>query len=71
MLAALFLAEIVLGLASRLAPQANVLLIGLPAKLLVAFSVLSVTLLLFPGAMDGLLGNVGKAFESGLRGLGA
>ena len=33
-LAALFVAEVVLGIASRFAPQANIFLLGLPAKVI-------------------------------------
>ena len=68
-LAALFLAEIVLGLAGRFAPQANVLLLGLPAKLLLTFSLLTVSFLLFPEAMDGVTGGVRDAFNEGLSAL--
>jgi flagellar biosynthesis protein FliR len=68
--AALFLVEVVLGLASRFAPQANVFLLGLPAKLLVTFSVVSVALLLFPEAIDGLLRLTADTFTQTLQGLG-
>lgn len=70
-LAALFLAEVVLGLAARFAPQANIFLLGLPAKLLVTFSVSGVVLLFFPEAMDHVLSVVEETFTNGLRGLAA
>lgn len=54
-LAALFITEVVLGLASRFAPQANVFLVGLPAKIVAAFASLGAVLLLVPETMDGLL----------------
>ncbi|HVL99745.1 MAG TPA: flagellar biosynthetic protein FliR [Egibacteraceae bacterium] len=66
---ALFIVEVVLGLASRFAPQANVFLLGLPAKLLIALSMVSVALLLFPEAMDGLLRATAGTFTDGLRAL--
>lgn len=67
---ALFLTEVVLGLASRFAPQANVFLLGLPAKLLITLSMVTVALLLFPEAMDGLLHSTSATFTDGLRALG-
>lgn len=68
-LSALFLAEIVLGLAGRFAPQANILLLGLPAKLLLTFSMLTVSFLLFPEAIDGVTGGIRDAFLDGLDAL--
>lgn len=68
---ALFLTEVVLGLASRFAPQANIFLLGLPAKLLIALSMVTVALLLFPEAMDGLLRMTSATFTDGLRALRA
>lgn len=70
-LAALFLVEVVLGLASRLAPQANVFLLGIPAKLLLTLAVVSSSLLLFPGVLDGLTRAIGDTFADALRALGA
>lgn len=67
---ALFLTEVVLGLASRFAPQANVFLLGLPAKILIALSMVTVALLLFPDAMDGLVRSTGTTFTDGIRALG-
>jgi flagellar biosynthetic protein FliR len=68
-LAALFLAEIVLGVAGRFAPQANLLLLGLPAKLLLTLSLIAVSFLLFPEAMDGVLGSVRDTFRDGIDAL--
>lgn len=70
-LSALFLTEVVLGVASRFAPQANVFLLGLPAKLFVTMSMVSVALLLFPEAMDGLLRISGDTFADSLQGMRA
>jgi flagellar biosynthesis protein FliR len=54
-LGALFLTEVVLALAARAAPQANVFAVGLPAKVLVTFVVLGSTLVFLPGHVAGLL----------------
>lgn len=70
-LAALFIVELVLGFASRFAPQANVFLIGLPAKLFVALLMSAVSALLWPEAIDGVMRIVEESFTAGLRGLRA
>lgn len=54
-LSGLFLLELVLGLASRFAPQANVFILGLPAKLLITFMLSGVVVVLFPEAMGGVV----------------
>ena len=59
-LASLLLAEVVLGLAGRFAPQANVLLLGLPAKLLIAATVVGTTMLTMPEAVRGLVAESGS-----------
>jgi flagellar biosynthetic protein FliR len=64
--AALFLIEVVLALASRFAPQANVFLLGMPLKILVALGTLGVVTLIFPEAVDGLLAAVRDAFNDGI-----
>lgn len=69
LVSALFLTEVVLGVASRFAPQANVFLLGLPAKLLIALSMATAVVLLFPEAMDGLLHSTGDTFTDSLRAL--
>jgi flagellar biosynthesis protein FliR len=63
--------ELALGLAARFAPQANVFLLGLPAKLLAAITVVGSAWVLFPDAMDRTQGTVARSFEAALRGLGA
>ncbi len=68
-LSALFLLEVVLGLGARLAPQANVFLLGLPAKLLLTLAVVTAALALFPGTLDALLTAMGETFVRALRGL--
>lgn len=69
-LAVLFLVEIVLGVAARFAPQANVFLVGMPAKLLVTFMVVGTCLLLFPEAVDGVLVTARETAVEVLRALG-
>ncbi len=52
-LAALFLAEMVLGVAARMLPEANIFLLGLPVKLGVVFVAVGVVLLSFPSVLRG------------------
>ncbi len=66
----LIMVELALGLASRFAPQANVFLLGLPAKLLTSLTVVASSWVLFPDAMAGVESTVARGFEVGLRGLG-
>lgn len=61
----LFLIEFLLGLGSRLAPQANVFIIGLPAKAMAALAAVSVILVAFPDAVDQVMAN----FEDAVRAL--
>jgi flagellar biosynthetic protein FliR len=65
-LAALFVVEVLLGIASRFAPQANVFLIGLPAKVVTAFASVTAVLLLVPETMDGMLSIVRDTFRDAL-----
>lgn len=67
--AALFLTEVVLGLAARFAPQANVLMLGLPVKVLVLLLTVGLVLLLFPEAMAGVFASMERTFVDGIRGL--
>ena len=70
-LAALFITEVILGIAARFAPQANVFLIGFPAKLIAAFASVGAVLLLMPDTMDGVLDIVTRTFRDALTGFGA
>jgi flagellar biosynthetic protein FliR len=54
LLAALFLADIALGLLARSAPDLNVFLVGLPGKLLLTLSLVGLTLPLLPRAVESL-----------------
>lgn len=69
--ASLFLSEVVLGLASRFAPQANVLMLGLPLKIIVLLTTVPLVLLLFPEALAGMLDLVDQGFLDGINGLRA
>lgn len=51
MLAALFLAEVALGLLSRAAPQINILVIGFNVKVLVLVFLVGLTIAVLPGAV--------------------
>lgn len=66
---ALFLVEVVLGLASRFSPQANVFLLGLPAKLLITLLLVSTSFMLFPEAMAGVMEMMERAFVDTLEAL--
>jgi flagellar biosynthetic protein FliR len=68
-LAALFIAEIVLGIAARFAPQSNVFLIGLPVKIFAALASVSAVLLLVPETMNGVLDIVKDTFRTTLLGM--
>ena len=68
-LAALFIAEVVLGIAARFAPQSNVFLIGLPVKIFAALASVSAVLLLVPETMDGVLNIVQDTFRTALLGM--
>jgi flagellar biosynthesis protein FliR len=65
-LAALFAAEVALGLLGKAAPQLNILVIGFAAKTIVALLLLGLTLAMLPEATESLLGRavrtVGRAF---------
>jgi flagellar biosynthesis protein FliR len=52
MLAALFLAEVALGLLSRAAPQINILVIGFNVKVLALIFLTGLTLAVLPGAVE-------------------
>ena len=61
-MAALFLAEIVLGVGSRMLPQANVFLVGLPLKQLLAMSLAVAVVAAFPSVVSGLAGDIENLF---------
>lgn len=63
-LAALFAAEVALGLLGKAAPQLNILTLGFAARSLLAFVLLAATLFLLPESVDSL---VGRAVTNGVR----
>ncbi len=70
-LAALFLTEVGLGIATRFAPQANVFSLGLPGKLLAAMLSVGLVFAAFPSAVDGALDSTRDTIVTVIRGLGA
>ncbi|MFK7918432.1 MAG: flagellar biosynthetic protein FliR [Ilumatobacter sp.] len=54
-LAALFVAEISLGLLGKAAPQMNILVIGFAAKTFIAFGLLSITVVALPNTVESIL----------------
>lgn len=61
----IFLLELTLALGARLAPQANVFILGLPAKVAVAIFATGVVLTTLPNAADEVM----RSFEDGFRAL--
>ncbi len=68
-LSALLLSELALGVASRLLPQANVFLLGLPLKILVVLAVVVVSVNSFPQVMDWMLVEMERTMERVLMGM--
>lgn len=58
LLAALFLAEVAMGLLARAAPQMNVFVLGFPVKILLTLMLVGLAIPLLPDAVSGLLGQV-------------
>lgn len=69
-LAALFVAEIVIALSSRFAPQANLFILGLPLRILLVLLGGSTVLLLFPETAQGLLARMTDGMQLLVRGMG-
>ena len=55
LLAALFLAEVALGLLSKAAPQMNIFMVGFPVKILLTLMLAGLALPLLPSSMNSLL----------------
>jgi len=66
--ATLLVAEVLLGMASRLVPQFNVFLLGLPAKIYITLAILSVLILRFGGLTGNMIELIDDAFDDVLRG---
>ena len=70
-LGVMLMLELAFGLAARFSPQANVLMLGLPAKVLTSITVMGSVWVLFPDAISNAQRTIGQATEATLRGLGA
>lgn len=68
-LAALFLVEMALGLATRMVPQINAFLVGLPAKILVSLLLASVVAVAMPRLMGGVLDETWRVFSDAIGGM--
>jgi flagellar biosynthesis protein FliR len=68
--AALMIAEVALGVASRFAPQANVFALGLPLKLIAALSTVGLVIGGFPSAISGSMDATRETIITTIRGLG-
>ncbi|GGI06727.1 flagellar biosynthetic protein FliR [Egicoccus halophilus] len=66
----LLMLELAMGLAARFAPQANVFMLGMPAKILAAITVVGSAWVLFPDAIALVESSVVRSLEAALRGLG-
>jgi flagellar biosynthesis protein FliR len=71
LLAALFLAEVALGLLSKAAPQMNVFMVGFPAKIVLVLALAGLALPLLPGAVSSLVDNAIRAGSELADGFGA
>ena len=69
-LAALFLADVALGLLTRAAPQLNAIMLAFPLKILLTLALLGFALPLLPGSVDGLLDRVNDSTATVLRAFG-
>lgn len=69
-LAALFLVELALGLATRMVPQINAFLVGLPAKIIVSLVLVSLVAMTVPSLMGGVLGEMWGIFSDAVAGMG-
>ena len=69
-LAALFLAELVLGVAARMLPEANVFLLGLPVKLLIALLAAAAVLLSFPTFVNASLAEMADVMRAVISSFG-
>jgi flagellar biosynthesis protein FliR len=68
--AALFLAEIAVGLINRALPQVNVMMLTLPVKSVLAMGVLAVSIPVMARALEELFGTMGSQLGGIVRGLG-
>lgn len=69
LLAALFLADVALGLLTRAAPQLNAIMLAFPLKILLTLALLGFSLPLLPGSVHGLLDRVDQSTSAVVRSL--
>lgn len=69
-MAALLIAEVALGVASRFAPQANVFALGLPAKLVAALATVGLVVAAFPSNMTTSMDVTREIVVTTIRGMG-
>lgn len=67
-LAALFLAEIALGLLGKAAPQMNIMVMGFAAKAFIAFGLLSVTIVVIPSSVESAIIRALRAASASIGG---
>ena len=63
LLVVLFLADVGLGLLTRVAPALNAFALGFPLKILLTVSLAGMAVLTLPGIVSGLVGNAAKAMQ--------
>lgn len=68
-LSSLLIAEVALGLAGRFAPQANVMLLGLPAKLLITMTLVGSVMLTLPDTVRGVVTDSSSTLVDVIRSL--
>lgn len=68
-LAALFLVELALGLATRMVPQINAFIVGLPAKILVSLLLASLVAVAMPSLMGGVIDEIWSVFSGAISGM--
>jgi flagellar biosynthetic protein FliR len=64
LLAVLFLADVALGLLTRVAPALNAFAMGFPFKILLTVLLVGATFVSLPGVVDSLVQRVAGAFTS-------
>jgi len=70
MVAAILLADIALGVVSKMVPQMNIFVIGMPLKILLGFVILVITLPLFISVMEEVFGESGANMINYVKELG-
>lgn len=68
-LSSLLVAEVVLGLATRFAPQANVLMLGLPVKILIGITMVGIVVATMPAYAGDIVDDTARTITDILRSL--